>query len=136
MAPKRLSVKQIENLRKHRFILEKLASSNLKNRKIILRNSPPELFRVLGLVFDMLANKRLDLNAEQHDILKKHKKLIRTTSGLKGGGVKQKLIAQRGGALATILKTVLPVIGGLPLVNIMGPKGLNGADQNFENFRG
>ena len=23
-----------------------------------------------------------------------------------------------------------------PLVNIMGPKGLNGADQNFENFRG
>ena len=113
MASKRLSVKQLENLRKHRFILEKLASSNLKNRKIILRNSPPELFRVLGLVFDMLANKRLDLNTEQSHKLKKHRRLIRSTSGLKGSGMKQKLVAQRGGALATILKTVLPVIGGL-----------------------
>ena len=113
MASKRLSVKQAEMLKKHRYILEKLATSDLKNRKIILKHSPAELFKVLGVVFDLIANKKLELDDKQHKTLKKHGRIIRSTSALKGAGMKRKLIAQRGGALATILSTVLPILGGI-----------------------
>ena len=113
MVTKRLSLKHADMLNKHRYILEKLAASNMKNRKIILKNSPPELFKVLGIVFNLLANKKLDLDNKQHQTLKKHRRLIRSMIGLKGAGMKQKLVAQRGGALATILSTVLPILGGI-----------------------
>ena len=113
MASKRLSLKQKEMIFKHRYILKKLANSDLRTRKIILKNSPPQLFKVLGLVFDILSNGKLDLSDAQLRHLNKHKPMMRSTSGLKGSDMKKKLIAQRGGALATILSTVLPIIGSL-----------------------
>ena len=113
MATKRLSVKQARLLKKHKYILKKLATSNRGNRRTILKNAPGELFKVLNLVFQLLINKNLNLDDEQHQVLKKHKRMISSTKGLKGAGMKQKLIAQRGGALGTILSTVLPLIGVL-----------------------
>ena len=103
-------MKQLEMLKKHRYILEKLATSNLKNRKIILRHSPSELFKVLGVVFDLIVNRKLDLNDKQFKALKKHRRVIKSTSALKGADLKPKLTAQRDGALATILSTVVPIL--------------------------
>ena len=113
MVSKRLSVKQAKLLKQHRYILEKLASSNNKDRKAILKNAPPELFKVLSLVFKLINNQNLSLTNHQNGAVKKHKRLIRKTSGLKASNIKGALVKQRGGALSTILSAVLPALAGL-----------------------
>ncbi len=113
MASLRLSVKQAELLNKHRYILRKLATSKDKNRKIILKNAPIDLFKTLNLVFKLLANEQLELSKHQSKKIKKHKRLIRSTSELNNRGIKDKLVRQKGGALPAILSTVLPIIGGI-----------------------
>ncbi len=113
MAPKRLSVKQAKLLKQHRYIMHKLATTTDKNRKTILRNAPLDLFKALNLVFKLLAGEHLDLTAHQSNKIKKHKRLIRSASGLKNTHIKGKLVRQRGGSLSAILSTVLPIIGGL-----------------------
>ena len=113
MVSKRLSVKQAKLLRQHRYILEKLASSERKDRRKILQNAPTELFKVLNIIFKLLDNKQLELTKYQHKKIGKHKRLIRSASGLKGSHIKRKFSGQSGGALTTILSTVLPIVGGL-----------------------
>ena len=113
MASKRLSLNQARLLKKHRYILQKLSTSNDKDRKIILRNSPNELFKALNLVFKLIATKKLDLTEQQIKKIKKHKPMINSTSKLKSSRIKGKLTRQRGGALSAILATVLPILGGL-----------------------
>ncbi len=93
--------------------MQKLATTNDKDRKIILRNAPLDLFKALNLVFKLLAGEHLNLTARQNNTIKKHKRLIRSTSGLKNTHIKGKLVRQKGGALSTILATVLPIIGGI-----------------------
>ena len=113
MASQRLSLTQAKLLKQHRYILEKLAKTDDKNRRKILNNAPKELFKVLNIIFKMLDNDRLNLTVPQINKLKKHKRLIRTASKLKGNDIKGKLSKQRGGALGTILSAALPLIGGL-----------------------
>ena len=113
MAAKRLSMKHAKLLRQHRYILEKLATTNKKDRQTILKNAPSDLFKVLNLVFKLLNEKNLDLSQRQNRAISKHKRLIRSASGLKGTQIKERLVKQRGGALSTILSAVLPVLGGL-----------------------
>ena len=110
---KHLSVKQAQLLNRHRYILKKLAATSNKNRKIILKNAPQELFRALTLVFNLLANDKLSLSRRQGDKIKKHKRLIRSTSDLKTTAIKRKLQGQSGGALPAILAAALPIIGSL-----------------------
>ena len=113
MASQRLSITQAKLLKQHRYILEKLAKTDEKNRRKILKNAPKELFKVLNIIFKMLDNDRLNLSAPQINKLKKHKRLIRSASKLKGNDIKGKLTKQRGGALGAILTAALPLIGGL-----------------------
>ena len=113
MAPKCLSVKQSKLLKKHRYILQKLASSNDHNRKQILKNSPSDLFKTLNLIFKLLERNQFKLSNNQTKKLKKHRRLIRSASKLHGDDIKGKLTRQRGGALGTILSAVVPIIGGL-----------------------
>ncbi len=113
MAPKRLSVKQVKLLRQHRYIMSKLATVSDKDRKTILKSAPIDLFKAIHLVFTLLANDRLNLTSRQNSKIKKHKKLIRSASGLNNKLIKGKLVRQKGSSLSTILSTVLPVIGTL-----------------------
>ena len=113
MVSERLSVKQARLLRQHKYILRKLASSDRKDRRKILENAPSELFNVLNMIFTLLAKEKLDLSRHQDRKIGKHKRLIRSTSGLKGSHIKRKFTGQSGGTLATILSAVLPAIGGL-----------------------
>ena len=113
MASKRLSVKQIKLLNQHRYILKNLESASAKDRRDILKNAPPQLFKVLNLVFKLLNEKQLELSSHQTRVVNKHKRLIRSASGLKGAKMQQKMVKQRGGALSTILSVALPVITSL-----------------------
>ena len=113
MVSKHLSVKQKTLLKRHLYILRKLASSNAEDKKIILENAPLELFKVLNLIFNLLVHERLQLNKAQTKKLKRYKSLIHTISGLKGQYIKRKLMRHRRSILTTILTTVLPLLGGL-----------------------
>ena len=112
MAAIRLSVKQTQLLKKHRYILGKLASVDDKRRKKILNNAPSDLFKALNLVFKLLNKKSLNLTKSQENKIKKHKRLIHSASNMKTTNIKRKLV-QHGGALGAILSTVLPVLGSL-----------------------
>ena len=113
MVSEHLSLKQAKLLRQHVYILKKLASSNNRDmdRRKILKNAPQELFQVLNIIFQLLANGQLELSKYRDRKLGKHKKLIRSASGLTGSHIKRKFSGRSGSALATVLSTVLPVIG-------------------------
>ena len=113
MASKRLSVKQAKLLKQHRYIMHKLVTSSDKDRRTILRNAPLDLFKALNLVFKLLDGEQLNLTSQQSNRIKKHKRLIRSASGLNNSHIKGELVRQKGGALSAILSTVLPIIGGL-----------------------
>ena len=113
MVSKRLSLKQVKLLKKHRYILQKLASTSEQNRRKILKNAPSDLFKTLNLIFRLLDGNQLNLSTNQTHKIKKHKRLIRSASKLHVDAIKGKLSQQKGGALGTILSTVLPIIGGL-----------------------
>lgn len=113
MAAHGLSLKQINLLKKHRYILGKLAKSSSRNRKAILANAPSELFITLNLIFKLLNKQNLKLTRAQETKLRKHKQFISSASGLKSAGSIKAKVEQRGGAIGAILSTVLPVLGGV-----------------------
>ena len=110
---KRLSVKQSQLLQRHRYILNKLANSSVKNRRTILKNAPTDLFKVLNLIFKLIADNRIELSKQQKIKIKKHKRFIRSTSRLGTKAIKGKLVRQSGGSLPKILSTILPIIGAV-----------------------
>lgn len=110
---KHISLKSARLIEKHRYALKKLATSNAKDRKTILMNSPKELFKVLLIIFKMLNKEKLSLNNKQKSKLLPHKKMIRSSSELNSVAIKSKLSRQRGGALPAILSAILPILGSL-----------------------
>ena len=95
--PKRLSVRQIDGIRKHRYILKTIASVDGKTRKNILRKAPNQLFTVIRNVLQYVLN---DLPPHQKH---KVKKLIRKRP-IKGDMI------QHGGMLGNILATAIPLL--------------------------
>lgn len=110
---KYISVNQAHLIRRHRYILKKLADSDIKNRKKILKNAPTDLFKVLEVIFKLLENKKLPLSKKREQQIKPHKQLIRSTSKLTPTSIKTKMVRQTGGSLPQILSTVLPIIGAI-----------------------
>ena len=108
---KPISLKQAQTIKRHRYILKKLATSDLKTRKSILLNAPASLFTVLGLIFKLVDGDRLNLSGRNKLKINKHKRLIRSTSRLNSQSIKDKLSRQRGGSLQQILSTILPILG-------------------------
>lgn len=109
----RISLNQKKLLKRYKYIFKKLVHTNAKDRKVILKNAPKELFKALDLVFKLLAENRLPLPHKQEETINKHKRLIRSASKLKTSAIKAKLLQQRGGALPVILSAILPIIGSL-----------------------
>ena len=91
--------------------MDKLANSDPKTMKIILRKAPNSLFTVLKDVFKLLAKNQLEVNEAEKVKLQKHRRIITSTSKLPIKAIKGKLIRQRGGFLPAILSTVLPLLG-------------------------
>ena len=109
---KRLSLKQKELLRKNQYILKRLAYAKGKERKIILDNSPRELFQALSLVLRILSDQKLPYNKDEENI-KKHRRFIQNTRDLKQNAINRKLKSQHGGFLSAILSAALPLISSL-----------------------
>ena len=110
---KRISPKSAQLVKRHKYILNKLSKSNAKDRKTILLNAPAKLYNVLDIIFKMLADDKLDLSQNHKAKIKKHKRLIRSTSKLNAKAIKTKMVHQRGGSLQKILSTILPVVGSV-----------------------
>ena len=108
---KRLSLKQKELLRKNQYILKRLAYAKGKVRKIILDNSPRELFQALSLVLRILSDQKLPYKDEEN--IKKHRRFIQSTRDLKQNAINRKLKSQHGGFLSAILSAALPLISSL-----------------------
>ena len=104
---------QAKLLKQHRYIMHKLAKSDIATRRAILKNAPSQLFKALNVVFKLLNEDKVNLPSKQSGNIKKHKQLIKSISRLRGADIKGKLMRQRGGALGTILTAILPVIGKL-----------------------
>ena len=104
---------QAKLLKQHRYIMKKLAKSDLATRRTILKNAPSQLFKALNIVFKLLDEDKVNLPPKHSANIKKHKQLIKSTSRLRSADIKDKLIRQRGGALGSILTAILPVIGKL-----------------------
>ena len=111
---KRLSLKQKELLRKNQYILKRLAYAKGKERKIILDNSPRELFQALSLVLRILSDQKLPYNDyKDEENIKKHRRFIQSTRDLKQNAINRKLKSQHGGFLSAILSAALPLISSL-----------------------
>ena len=109
---KRLSVKQAKLLHKHRYILKKLASSSIKDKRKILSNAPGDLFKVLNIIFKLLNENKLDLPNKDKQQIHKHRRFIRSASGHNiVSTIRSQLSKQRGGSFQKVLSTVLPIIG-------------------------
>lgn len=98
-------------IQQHRYILQKLATSNLKTRKAILQNAPSTLFTVLSKIFKLVASNQLNLEDKHKAKIRKHNRIIQSTSKLNNRSIKTKLVRQKGGSLQQILSTILPILG-------------------------
>ena len=109
-----LSVKQAKLLHKHRYILEKLAGSSIKDQRKIISKAPNDLFKVLNIIFKLLRDDKINLSQKDKKHIQKHKKFIRTASGHKKvASIRSQLRRQQGGSFKKVLSTVLPIIGAI-----------------------
>ena len=104
-------MKQLELLESHMYILKKLTKVSPQERKAILQNAPPQLFRALNLVFKLLSDK--DLPQRHAGKVRKHKRFLQSTQELKPSAIKRKLQTQVGGFLPALIGAAIPVIGDL-----------------------
>ena len=105
----RIPVKALHSIRKHRYILQKLASSKANQRKKMLLNAPTALFNVFKTLCKLVTDGHLQLGKA-----KRYKKLVAKIRDSKLAGIKE-LARQRGGAIASILGGILPFLA--PLVS-------------------
>ena len=70
---KRLSVNEIKAIKRHRYIIKKLASLKLKKLRHVLENAPNELFRVLRLIS---GSSNIDIKALAKTRIRSFRKLL------------------------------------------------------------
>ena len=110
----KLSQKDKKLIKRHRYILEKLASSSLSQRKKILNNAPDPLFKTINVIIKFILKNKDQIPKKHHQSLSRHKKLLRSVSELKDTkSVKQKLKNQRGSFIPTVIQAAIPVITSL-----------------------
>ena len=109
---KRIPLVTAKSIKKHRFILKTLAKVKGNKRKKILSKAPKSLLTVLGHLFRYVLNGEIPLSDMQMRKLKPHHSLINDNARLTSGAIKANVV-QKGGAIGTILATVLPIVSSL-----------------------
>ena len=71
------------------------------------------MYIVLHHVFKLLADGKIQFNKKHETKIKKHGRFIQSVSKLNSKTIKAKLIRQKGGSLAKVLTTILPIIGAV-----------------------
>ena len=96
-------VKNIDNLKKNKNILEYLGKCKAKIRRAILANADKELVdSICQCVFNMLSGN-IDLNENEKRNLVKYKKTLRTIVGRSTLKEKKKILVQQGGFLQFLI---------------------------------
>ena len=96
-------VKNIDNLKKNKNILEYLGKCKAKIRRAIPANADKELVdSICQFVFNMLSGN-IDLNENEKRNLVKYKKTLRTIVGRSTLKEKKKILVQQGGFLQFLI---------------------------------
>lgn len=99
-----VSLKSLQKIKKHCYILERIARASPQDRKKMLLNAPNQLFTVLKLICKMITDGKLKLGNAS-----KHKKLVNKVKGSRITSIKA-LSKQKGGAIGSIIAGVLPFL--------------------------
>ena len=102
---KRIPVTVVDKVKKHRYILEKLAKSRSRDRIKMLLNSPNQLFSVLKTLCKMVVDGKLQLGKAQ-----RHQKTVEKISKTPIKTIKA-AVKQQGGIFGSIIAGVLPFLG-------------------------
>ena len=106
---KRMNIEKAKTLRRHQFIFKTLSSVGKKRRDIILKNAPLSLFKAIKTLFNSILKGYIPLKETHKRALQPHKRFIREQAISNHSKIKKR-ITQKGSGLASILKTVLPII--------------------------
>ena len=110
----KISQRDKKLIKRHRYILEKLASSSLSQRKKILNNAPDPLFKTINVIIKLILKNKDQIPKKHYQPLSRHKKLLKSVSELKDiQSVKQKLKNQRGSFIPIVIQAAIPVITSL-----------------------
>ena len=100
---------QLKSVKKHRYILQKLANVSAPKRKEMLRSAPGQLFNVFRTLCKLVSDGHLSLGKA-----KRYKKLAAKIGKSNVSTIKG-IIQQNGGAIGSIIAGVLPFL--TPLIS-------------------
>jgi len=105
--PQRVPIKKIERIKKHRYILKKIASAKASNRRKMFLEAPSQLFTVLRDLCQLVTDRHIKLGKAT-----RHKKLVNQIS--KGNASTIKALAhQKGAGFGAIISGLLPILSPL-----------------------
>ena len=104
---KRVPLKSIQDVKRHRYILQKFSKSNAADRKKMILNAPPKLFNVFKTVCKLITDGHIAAGRA-----KKHSSFAKKVSSSKTSAIKG-IVKQNGGALMSIISAVLPFLAPL-----------------------
>jgi len=102
--PKRLPVKKVKRIGKHRYILKKFSKSNIKTRKKMMLAAPSQFFSIFKDICTLITEGFMTIGKA-----KRFEKLVTDVTKAPVSTIKG-LISQRGGAIGSILAAVLPLL--------------------------
>ena len=105
--PQRIPIKKIDRVRKHRYILKKIAAAKTKDRKKMLLEAPNQLFTVLRDLCQLVTGGHIKLGKA-----KRHGKLVNQISKGSAGTIKA-LAHQKGAGFGAIISGLLPILSPL-----------------------
>ena len=104
---KRIPVKSVQTIRKHRYILEKIVKAKPMERRRMLLRAPAPLFNVFKLLCKLITDGHLNIGKA-----KRHRALAKKIGASDVKTIKT-IANQKGGALTSIIGSVLPFLAPL-----------------------
>lgn len=105
--PKRVPVKKLDRIRKHRYILKKLAAAKANDRRKMIMQAPKQLFTVFKDLCQLVTAGHIRIGRA-----KKHMKLVTEISNGDNSTIKT-LAQQRGAGFGAIISSLLPIASSL-----------------------
>ena len=99
----------LTKIKRHRFILKKIAEAKPQTRKKMLLAAPTQLFTVIKLICKLISDGKIKIGKAS-----RHRKLIDEFKGKNASAIKA-VSSQKGGAIGSILSAVVPFLA--PLVS-------------------
>lgn len=102
----RLPLKQLQKLKRHRFILNKIAKAKGSKRAQMVNGAPLNLFSIFKIICSLVSKDQLKIGKA-----KRHRALISNFTTKTPSAIKAS--KQHGGAIGAIIAGVLPFLASL-----------------------